>query len=115
MTREVKTFNQQTVEFFKSLVPGIKKFFSYAIVVGALVGGFVIGRWTSDFPPKQEVSSNPYNNVYSSTKVSIAVNEANELMLVDRETGKYQMYSDSVGMSIFKMYSNRIYQNATNE
>jgi hypothetical protein len=35
------------------------------------------------------------------------------LMLVDRASGKYQMYSDSIGMTIFKMYSNRIYQKAT--
>lgn len=112
---ENKTVSQKVSAFTAKIMPSVKKVLNYAFIVGVLVGGFALGRWTADFPPKVEASTNPYNNVYSSTKVSIAVNEANELMLIDRNTGKYQMYSDSVGMSIFKMYSNRIYQKATNE
>jgi len=87
-----------------------KKVFSYAIIVGALGAGFVIGRFTQTYPPAEE--ANPYQSIHSIKNVSIAVNESNELMLIDRTTGKYQMYSDSIGMAVFKMYSNRIYQNA---
>lgn len=87
-----------------------KKVFSYAIIVGALGAGFVIGRFTQTYPPTKE--ANPYQSIHSIKNVSIAVNESNELMLIDRTTGEYQMYSDSIGMAVFKMYSNRIYQNA---
>jgi hypothetical protein len=88
----------------------LKKIFSYGVIVGALVLGFVIGRYTQNYPPSPK--SNAYSNIYSTSNVSIAVNEGNELMLIDRASGNYQMYSDSIGMTIFKMYSNRIYQNA---
>ncbi len=92
------------------LILTAKKVISYGTIVGALVLGFAIGRYTQNYPPSPE--QNAYSNIYTTSNVSIAVNEGNELMLIDRANGKYQMYSDSIGMTIFKMYSNRIYQNA---
>lgn len=93
----------------------MKKLFSYAIIVGALVLGFAIGRYTQDYPPAIVPASNPYSKAFMPNEISIAVNDANELMLIERSTGKYVMYSDSIGMTIFKMYTNRIYQNASHE
>lgn len=101
----------KTVVNKEQVISVTKKVFSYAIIVGALGAGFVIGRFTQTYPPAEEV--NPYQSIHSIKNVSIAVNESNELMLIDRTTGKYQMYSDSIGMAVFKMYSNRIYQNAS--
>lgn len=89
-----------------------KKVFSYVIVVGALVLGFAIGRYTQNYPPKTVITQNPYSKAFESDEISIAVNESNELMLIERKTGKYVVYSDAIGMTIFKMYTNRIYQNA---
>ena len=100
----------KTVVNKEQVIAVTKKVFSYVIIVGALGAGFVIGRFTQTYPPAKE--ANPYQSIHSIKNVSIAVNESNELMLIDRTTGKYQMYSDSIGMAIFKMYSNRIYQNA---
>lgn len=100
----------KTVVNKEQVIAVTKKVFSYAVIVGALGAGFVIGRFTQTYPPAEEV--NPYQNIHSIKNISIAVNESNELMLIDRTTGEYQMYSDSIGMAVFKMYSNRIYQNA---
>ena len=100
----------KTVVKKEQVIKVAKKVFSYAIIVGALGAGFVIGRFTQTYPPSKE--TNPYQSIHSIKNVSIAVNESNELMLIDRNTGKYQMYSDSIGVAIFKMYSNRIYQTA---
>ena len=89
----------------------MKTVLNYAVIIGALVLGFAVGRYTSDFPPKKEVVVNPYQKAFTPGEISIAVNEANELMLIERKTGKYVMYSDQIGMTIFRMYTNRIYQN----
>jgi hypothetical protein len=90
-----------------------KKAFTYAIIAGALVIGFFIGK---RFPYNNHpVQDNPYSHAYDANEVSIAVNESNELLIVDRKTGKYIIYSDKIGMTIFKMYTNRIYQNATSD
>lgn len=97
----------------EQLITTAKKVFSYVIVIGALVLGFAIGRYTQNYPPKTEVADNPYSKAFQPDEISIAVNESNELMLIERKTGKYIVYSDAIGMTIFKMYTNRIYQDAT--
>jgi hypothetical protein len=42
-------------------------------------------------------------------ETSVAVNERGELMLIDRKNGTFQIYQDSVGQIIFKMYANKMY------
>lgn len=47
-------------------------------------------------------------------KVSVAINERNELMIIDRTDGSYDIYQDSIGRCIFNLYANKIqtkYQN----
>lgn len=41
-------------------------------------------------------------------KVSVAINERNELMIIDREDGSYEIYQDSIGRCIFNLYANAI-------
>jgi hypothetical protein len=36
------------------------------------------------------------------------------LIMIERATGKYIVYSDQIGQTIFGMYANRIHQEATN-
>lgn len=57
---------------------------------------------------------NPYAHAFSPEEISIAVNESNELIMIERATGKYIVYSDQIGQTIFGMYANRIHQEATN-
>lgn len=93
------------------IVAASKKFFGYAVIVGALFIGFQIGRKVESYKEKP-AESNPYSKAFSPEEISIAVNEGNELILIERKTGKYIVYSDQIGMTIFKMYTNRIYQEA---
>ncbi len=47
-------------------------------------------------------------------EISVAINERSELMIIDRTTGEYEIYQDSIGQSIFNLYATRIqseYQN----
>jgi hypothetical protein len=39
----------------------LKKVFSYGVIVGALVLGFIIGRYIQNYPPKE---SNSYLNIH---------------------------------------------------
>ncbi len=42
------------------------------------------------------------------SKISVAINERNELMIIDRSNGSYEIYQDSVGRCIFNLYANNI-------
>lgn len=91
----------------------VKGIFSYALIVVALILGFTIGRYTQNYPPKETKSENPYSTPLKPEEVSIAVDEQNNLLVIQKKTGDYIVYSNEIGVSIFKMYTNRIYQNAT--
>jgi hypothetical protein len=41
--------------------------------------------------------------------VSVAINERNELMIIDRSNGSYEIYQDSIGKCIFNLYANIIH------
>ena len=99
----------------EQFVTAMKKLISYAIIVGALVLGFVIGRYTQNYPPDVKPETNPYSKAFAPKEISIAVNESNELIMIERATGDYIVYSDEIGQTIFGMYANRIHQEVTND
>jgi len=84
-----------------------KKGLTYIIVGCLVIISFFAGRKSSNYPPKELI--NPYSHAFSPKEISIAVNESNELLLIEKKTGKYIVYSDEIGQTIFKMYTNRIY------
>lgn len=54
--------------------------------------------------------SNPMvaKEIKSISETSVAINERGEMMIIDRKTGDYTIYQDSVGKSIFTLYANSI-------
>lgn len=102
----------KTVMSKENVMAFLKKTLGYVIIGGALVIGYTVGRYAESYQSKQVIETNPYSHAFDPEEISIAVNESNELMLVERKTGKYVVYSDKIGMTIFKMYSKRIYQNS---
>lgn len=90
--------------------PMVKKIGMYVGILALIVLSFYAGRLTSDYPPKNgEISKNPYSHAFDKKEISIAVNENNELLLIEKKTGEYILYSNSIGMTIFQMYANKIY------
>lgn len=84
-----------------------KKISHYGIVTALVLLSFYVGRKSSSYPPKEQ--TNAYSHAFTPKEISIAVNESNELLLIEKKTGKYIVYSDEIGNTIFKMYMNRIY------
>jgi hypothetical protein len=84
-----------------------KKGLNYVIIGGLVISSFFVGRKSASYPPNEV--TNPYSHAFSPKEISIAVNESNELLLIEKKTGKYIVYSDAIGMTIFKMYTNKIY------
>lgn len=91
-----------------------KKVGGGVLIVAAVVSGYAIGRYQNSKAPTPQ-KPNPYAHVLKPSEVSIAVNESGELLFVERKTGRYIVYSNEIGMNVFKMYSNKIYQEVTDE
>ena len=87
-----------------------KKLGSYTIIIVMLFIGFFIGRISTQLFKSETVIVAP--QIRGLNDISIAVNETNDILIIDRKNGKYEMYSDSVGFTIFRMYAGRIQQSA---
>jgi hypothetical protein len=89
---------KKVIEQIRSLA---KPFFLIVMISAALMIGWVVGYYTN------KIANNYINqkSVKTQETVSVAINEKNQLILIDKETGEYQIYSDSVGLNILNVYA----------
>ena len=73
--------------------------FSFAVIIGYSV--CEIYHYTKQKPPTAK-------EVKKISETSVAINERGEMLIIDRKTGEYIVYQDSVGKSIFVLYANGI-------
>jgi len=101
--------NQVTKTKFDSakLINGLKKVGNYTFILLVLASGFFLGRMSHEILPKVEVKP----SVRTANEISVAINESNQMLIIDKRTGKYDVFADSVGMTIFRLYAGKIYQN----
>jgi hypothetical protein len=99
-----KLFSQETTEYLKK---HLKNVLSVVVVASVATASFKLG---AKYGPSTPRDKNPYAHAFSPEEISIAVNESNELIMIERATGKYIVYSDKIGQTIFGMYANRISQ-----
>lgn len=81
-----------------------KKIINYAFLLIVLASGFYIGRMYEIYFTEDDSSKSK-----DLKDISVAIDENNRIFIIDKETEEYQVYSDSIGITIFKMYANRIY------
>jgi hypothetical protein len=72
------------------------------------VCGFFIGHYSYIV---RSYDTKPKAVMRTMKDVSVAINESNEVLIIDRASGRFETYSDSVGTSIFKLYAAKMYQN----
>ncbi len=105
----------------KQLKISISEFFSkytrlaLNVIAGVAIAytSFKLGTEYGNYDRKNDVV-NAYAHAYSPSEISIAVNESNELIMIERATGEYIVYSDTIGQTIFGMYARRIHQEVIN-
>lgn len=102
---------QEFKAFLTKLEAFAKKLGNLVVLALALVAGFFIGYyyWVMTHKTADGVQ---VENVKELRTTSIAINERNELMIIDRKSGRYAIYQDSVGIAVFRLYANKIYKQA---
>lgn len=95
-------------EKIKQLVKGVSVYIFYITLIG--VGFFIGATW-------KELKTVPIQKTKAVTKkeISIAINEEKQLLLINKVSGEYIVYSDSVGQTIFMMYASRLSQKVTKD
>jgi hypothetical protein len=74
------------------------------IVSTTLIAGFGLGYYFQELKVKPKA----VNETILNKEVRIAIDSEDKLIIMDRKTGQYIIYSDSVGSAIFKMYAAKI-------
>ena len=75
------------------------------VIAAAMVIGFLIGYYYWYMSVKTAIQKKPK----TLSTISIALNEREELMIIDRANGAYTIYQDSVGLAIFNVYATKKY------
>lgn len=86
----------------------LKQITIYGIIGVTCVGSFFIGRFydkltKKDSPLKIEVST------IKKQDVNLAIDQSNNLIIIDNKTGNYTIYQDSVGRTIFSLYAKSVW------
>ena len=96
--------NLITEEFKEKFKTAFARFMNVTIVASTLIAGFGLGYYFQELKMKPQA----VNETILNKEVRIAVDSENKLIIMDRKTGQYIIYSDSVGSAIFKMYAAKI-------
>jgi hypothetical protein len=93
-----------TEEFKEKFKLAFTRFMNVIIVSSTLIAGFGLGYYF------QELRMQPkaVNETILNKEVRIAIDSEDKLIIMDRKTGGYTIYSDSIGKIIFKMYASKI-------
>ncbi len=92
--------------FRKSILTAMRIF----LVVLAVASGYAISEIHHRYKESRTQEDGSPMVTRASSEISVAINERNELMLIDRRNGKYEIYQDSTGMQIFNLYANKLYK-----
>lgn len=89
------------------LKPMLKNLVFIGFVVLSLITGFLVGKfYTNKFSEKEPTIE---MIKWRRDEVNLALDENNRLIVIDKKTGNYTVYQDSIGISIFKLYARNIW------
>jgi len=82
------------------------------IVLIAITVGFILGEMYHRIH-ESNVEKAPLDvkAIHKMKETSVAINERNELMIINRTSGTY-IYEDSIGKVIFRLYASQMVANA---
>lgn len=86
------------------LKASFNRFMNITIVAATMIAGFGLGYYFNELKMKPKA----VNETILNKEVRIAIDSEDKLIMMDRKTGSYTIYSDSVGRIIFKMYASKI-------
>jgi hypothetical protein len=79
------------------------------IITSAVIIGYGISQFQGYMKSRRQSPRSAMPATQTMATVSIAINERGELLLIDRQNGLFQIYSDTVGRGIFNLYASQMY------
>jgi len=104
-------------EKLNNLSKKVKPFIVYVtrmVIVGLVAfASFYQGKFTERHKNDDVIIIESNVTKVNKNEVNIAIDESNNLIIIDNESGKYTIYQDSIGQTIFKLYAKNIWRPET--
>ena len=98
---------------FKKVKEFSFKLLKYTTIVLVVLASFFLGRYNGETNKEVEVVES--FKIVNRNEVNIAIDERSNLMVIDKESGNYTIFEDSIGHSIFKLYARNIWTTNNND
>lgn len=99
-------------EKFNKLVATTKSFFKgiavYVVIIACSIAAYFIGVFHNKMTTKPVEAKIEVVKIKKS-QVNLAIDENNHLIIINKETGNYTIYQDSIGKTIFKLYAKNVW------
>lgn len=96
---------EKTKETVRRILKGLT---IYSIIVGSCVASFFIGYYYKKINSQKTDISVEVKKI-KKHQVRLAIDENNNLLIIDSKSGNYSVYQDSVGKMIFKLYAKTVW------
>jgi hypothetical protein len=83
-------------------------FGKYTVTILVVIASFFSGQLFQNWNNSNKAEEFILKKV-SKSEINLAIDENNNLIMIDNYTGKYTVYDDSIGNSIFKIYAKSIW------
>jgi len=101
--------NQEQTNFVSKLKMAGKHVGKIAIIMIAISVGFFAGElYYKSKNNTTEKLPMDLKEVHTLKQTSIAINERDELLIIDRRAGNYEIYDPAVGKVVFRLYASQM-------
>jgi hypothetical protein len=112
-TLKLKNMNEKLKNLKDKITTLFKNGIIYGIILCSIAASFFVGSFYNQMTNKNKSSKVQVRTIVKS-EVNLAIDENNHLIVIDKKTGNYSIYQDSVGKTIFKLYAKNVWgQNNT--
>jgi hypothetical protein len=96
-----------------NIVSKLKMAGKYVGKIGIIVVAIALGFFAGEFYYKsKEIKTEKLpmylKEVHTLKETSIAINERDELLIIDRKVGNYEIYDPAVGKVVFRLYASQM-------
>jgi hypothetical protein len=112
-TLKLKNMNEKLKNLKDKITTLFKNGIIYGIILCSIAASFFVGSFYNQMTNKNKSSKVQVRTIVKS-EVNLAIDENNHLIVIDKKTGNYSIYQDSIGKTIFKLYAKNVWgQNNT--
>lgn len=97
-------------EMAQKMTKMMKSLGNWILIITVALSAFFLGYYYPKIKQTIVGEQKSFITPKNSNEITVSVTDRGELMVMDRRTGKFEIYDEAVGLNVFKAYGSRITQ-----